>query len=185
MHTQQKTHWREECKSSYFSSLNPSICKMASPPAHNVLAFIFSIYCQYLKAIRTPGESTRKKWVEKYIFNIKGKEERYISNRKVECGPFFSFLDFKCLFLKGWIPFSVSLPFYATASGQIFWVLLHRQDSTIIFWLPKEPVLVEWPQIQASATFGNAAEWQVVRRPDIPRRTQSAPWWQPPFLNVL
>lgn len=55
------------------------ICKMASPPAHKCL----SSYFQYLLPIfegykDTWGEHQEKKWVEKYIFNIKGKEERKI-----------------------------------------------------------------------------------------------------------
>lgn len=72
---------------------------MASSQPTNVFIFIFNINCQYLKVVRTPGESTEKQTnqqqqkkpqkVEKYIFNRKsvgGGDTLQI--KKETCGPF-------------------------------------------------------------------------------------------------
>lgn len=139
MHTPQKTHWKEVRKSPYFSSANPSICKMASSQPTDVFAFIFHINCQYLKARRTPGESTRKKQVEKHIFNKekvqRGKGMFLIEKKNV--ARLSHHYDLKQLFLKCWTPFSISLPFYVTASGQIVRFSYTGKKNGIMFWLPK------------------------------------------------
>lgn len=123
MHTQQKTHWKEVHKSPYFSSMNPSICKMASSQPTNVFTFIFHINCQYLEAKRIPRESTRKKKKTGrkyiYIFNkekVQWEKGMFLIEKK-NVSRLSHHYNLKQLFLKCWPPFSISLPFYVTASG--------------------------------------------------------------------
>lgn len=64
--------------------------------------------------------------------------------------------DFKHHFLKCRTPFSVALPFYATASAQI--LLGSPAQTSSYFWMSKGPVSWEWPQFQASTTLWNKME---------------------------
>lgn len=143
-----QAHTTENMLNKDHSPTDPSMGKGASSPGHRI-SFIFSIKCQHLKAVKTPGEGTRKT-EKKCTVDVEWEDGETQSQLEKRNEAQFFHQDFQCLFQKCWHLLLCHCHSMHQLVGSFF--PCGAKTEPVIFWLPKRPVPWEWPQIQASVT---------------------------------
>lgn len=95
-----QAHTTENMLNKDHSPTDPSMGKGASSPGHRI-SFIFSIKCQHLKAVKTPGEGTRKT-EKKCTVDVEWEDGETQSQLEKRNEAQFFHQDFQCLFQKCW-----------------------------------------------------------------------------------